>query len=58
MTKEGGLPSTDELYRQYRDSTQGEVEQNVPDPFLGQAPASEEKQREESGADWRGWDEG
>ena len=58
MTKEGRLPTTDELYRQYRDSTQGEAEQNVPDPFLGQAPASEEKQREESGADWRGWDEG
>ena len=40
MTKEGRLPTTDELYRQYRDSTQGEAEQNVPDPFLGQAPAS------------------
>ena len=58
IPSEGRLPTTDELYRQYRDSTQGEAEQNVPDPFLGQAPASEEKQREESGADWRGWDEG
>ena len=58
IPSEGRLPTTDELYRQYRDSTQGEAEQNVPDPFLGQAPVSEEKQREESGADWRGWDEG
>ena len=58
IPSEGRLPTTDELYRQYRDSPQGEAEQNVPDPFLGQAPTSEEKQREESGADWRGWDEG
>ena len=58
MPSEGRLPTTDELYRQHRDSTQSEAEQNVPDPFLGQVPASEETQREESGADWRGWDEG
>lgn len=58
MPSEGRLPTTDELYRQHRDSTQSEAEQNVPDPFLRQVPASEEAQREESGADWRGWDEG
>ena len=58
MPSEGRLPTTDELYRQHRDSTQSEAEQNVPDPFLRQVPASEETQREESGADWRGWDEG
>ena len=58
MTKEGRLPTTDELYRQYREPPQGEAGQNVPDPFLRQTPAREEAQREESEADWRGWDEG
>ena len=58
VPSEGRIPTTDELYRQYRDSTQSEAGQDVPDPFLGQAPASEEAQREEIEEDWRGWDEG
>jgi hypothetical protein len=58
IPSEGRLPTTDELYRQYRDSTQSEAELNVPDPFVGRVPVTDEPQREESETDWRGWDEG
>ena len=58
MTKEGRLPTTDELYRQHRGLPQSEARQSVPDPFVGQVPVVEEPRREESEADWRGWDEG
>ena len=58
MTKEGRLPTTDELYRQYRGLSESEAGQNVPDPFVGQVPVVDDPQREESEEDWRGWDEG
>ena len=58
MTKEGRLPTTDELYRQYRGLSESEAGQNVPDPFVGQVPVVDNPQREESEEDWRGWDEG
>ena len=58
MSKEGRLPSTDELYRQYRGLPETEKEETVADPFPGQTKVTKESQQAEGDRDWRGWDEG
>ena len=58
IPSEGRLPTTDELYREYRGLPKSEVELDVPDPFVGQVPVADEPQRKEEKSDWRGWDEG
>ena len=58
MTKEGRLPTTDELYRQYRGLPETEEEDAVADPFPGQTKITEESPQTEGNRDWRGWDEG
>jgi len=64
LDTQGRLPTTDELYRQYH-NMEVEPENDVPDPFAdtGQTESSESEDREESsseesGHDWKGWDEG
>mgnify|MGYP001335483135 FL=1 len=56
MSKEGRLPTTDELYRQYRGLP--EEEESIADPFPGQTKVGEESQQTEGDRDWQGWDEG
>ena len=58
MSKEGRLPTTDELYRQYRGLPEVEEEESIADPFPGQTTVSEESQQTEGDRDWQGWDEG
>ena len=58
MSKEGRLPTTDELYRQYRGLPETEKEEAVADPFPSQTKVAEEPQQAEGERDWRGWDEG
>ena len=58
MSKEGRLPTTDELYRQYRGLPEVEEEELIADPFPGQAKVSEESQQTVGERDWQGWDEG
>jgi len=58
MTKEGRLPTTDELYRQYRGLPEAKGEVVIADPFPGQTKVAEESQQAEGDRDWRGWDEG
>jgi hypothetical protein len=58
MSKEGRLPTTDELYRQYRGLPEVEKEESIADPFPGQTTVSEESQQTEGDRDWQGWDEG
>jgi hypothetical protein len=58
MSKEGRLPTTDELYRQYRGLPEVEDEQPIADPFPGQTKVVEESQQAEGNRDWQGWDEG
>jgi len=58
MTKEGRLPTTDELYRQYRGLPETEEENAIADPFPGQTKVAEESPQTEGNRDWRGWDEG
>ena len=56
MSKEGRLPTTDELYRQYRGLP--EEEESIADPFPGQTKVGEESPQTEGDRDWQGWDEG
>ena len=56
MSKEGRLPTTDELYRQYRGLP--EEEESIADPFPGRTKVGEESQQTEGDRDWQGWDEG
>jgi hypothetical protein len=58
MSKEGRLPTTDELYRQYRGLPKAEGEAEIADPFPGQTKVGEESQQTEGERDWQGWDEG
>ena len=58
MSKEGRLPTTDELYRQYRGLQEVEEEESIADPFPGQTTVGEESQQSEGDRDWQGWDEG
>ena len=58
MSKEGRLPTTDELYRQYRGLPKVEEEESIADPFPGQTTVGEESQQTEGDRDWQGWDEG
>jgi hypothetical protein len=58
MSKEGRLPTTDELYRQYRGLPEVEDEKPVADPFPGQTKVDEESQQAGGDRDWQGWDEG
>ena len=58
MSKEGRLPTTDELYRQYRGLPEVEEEESIADPFPGQTTVDEESQQTEGDRDWQGWDEG
>ncbi len=58
MSKEGRLPTTDELYRQYRGLPETEKEEAIADPFPSQTKVAEEPQQAEGDRDWRGWDEG
>tara|TARA_B110000263_G_scaffold2149_1_gene1774 strand:+ start:159 stop:893 length:735 start_codon:yes stop_codon:yes gene_type:complete len=58
MSKEGRLPTTDELYRQYRGIPEEEEEEPIADPFPGQTKVDEESQQTEGNRDWQGWDEG
>ena len=58
MSKDGRLPTTDELYRQYRGLPEVEEEDLIADPFPGQTEVVEESQQTEDERDWRGWDEG
>ena len=58
MSKEGRLPTTDELYRQYRGLPEVEKEDPIADPFPGQTEVGEESHATESERDWQGWDEG
>jgi len=58
MSKEGRLPTTDELYRQYRGLPEVEEEESIADPFPGQTTVGEESQQSEGNRDWQGWDEG
>jgi hypothetical protein len=58
MSKEGRLPTTDELYRQYRGLPEVEEEESIADPFPGQTTVGEESQQSEGDRDWQGWDEG
>ena len=58
MSKEGRLPTTDELYRQYRGLPEVEDEGPIADPFPGQTKVDEESQQTEGNRDWQGWDEG
>jgi hypothetical protein len=58
MSKEGRLPTTDELYRQYRGLPEVEDEGPIADPFPGQTKVDEESQQAEGNRDWQGWDEG
>jgi hypothetical protein len=58
MSKEGRLPTTDELYRQYRGLPEVEEEESIADPFPGQTTVGEESQQTEGDRDWQGWDEG
>ena len=58
MTKEGRLPTTDELYRQYRGLPETEEEDAIADPFPGQTKVAEESPQTEGDQDWRGWDDG
>ena len=58
MSKEGKLPTTDELYRQYRGLPEVEEEESIADPFPGQTTVGEESQQSEGDRDWQGWDEG
>ena len=58
MTKEGRLPTTDELYRQYRGLPEAEGETEIADPFPGQTKVTEESQQAEGDRNWRGWDDG
>ncbi len=58
MSKEGRLPTTDELYRQYRGLPETETEEMVADPFPGQTKVTKKSQQAEGDRDWRGWDEG
>ena len=64
LDTQGRLPTTDELYRQYHGIV-AEEETDVPGPFAdgGKIESSipeitEEHSGEESGSDWKGWDEG
>jgi hypothetical protein len=57
MSKEGRLPTTDELYRQYRGLPETE-EETVADPFPTQTEVTKKSQQDEGDRDWRGWDEG
>ena len=58
MSKEGRLPTTDELYRQYRGLPEVEEEESIADPFPGQTTVGEESHQTEGDRDWQGWDEG
>jgi|TARA_B110000263_G_scaffold19901_1_gene15764 hypothetical protein len=58
VSKEGMLPTTDELYRQYRGLPETEKEGAVADPFPGQTKVAEESQKAEEDQDWWAWDEG
>ena len=58
MSKEGRLPTTDELYRQYRGLPGAEGETEIADPFPGQTKVTEESQQDEGDRNWRGWDDG
>jgi hypothetical protein len=58
MSKEGKLPTTDELYRQYRGLPEVEEEESIADPFPGQTTVGEESHQTEGDRDWQGWDEG
>ena len=58
MSKDGRLPTTDELYRQYRGLPEVEEEVSIADPFPGQTKVGEESQQTEDERDWQGWDEG
>ena len=58
MSKEGRLPTTDELYRQYRGLPEVEEEESIADPFPGQTTVDEKSQQTEGDRDWQGWDEG
>ena len=58
MSKEGRLPTTDELYRQYRGLPEAEGESKIADPFPGQTKVTEESQQAAGDLNWRGWDDG
>lgn len=57
ISNDGRLPTTDELYRQYRGLPEKEKEDMVSDPFPGQTEVAEDTQPQEE-ADWEWWDEG
>ena len=63
LDTQGRLPTTDELYRQYHGIVD-EDEIEVPDPFAdvddieSGLQETEERPSEETGPDWKGWDEG
>ena len=58
MSKEGMLPTTDELYRQYRGLPEAKGEVVIADPFPSQTKVAEESPQAEGDRDWRGWDDG
>ena len=58
ISKGGRLPTTDELYRQYRGLPETEEENVIADPFPGQTKVAEESPQTEGDQDWRGWDDG
>ena len=64
LNNQGRLPTTEELYRHYH-GIESEPEGQVPDPFSrsaeGERVESEDEanySEEETGPDWKGWDEG
>jgi len=64
LNNQGRLPTTEELYRQYH-GIESNPEDQVPDPFSrmdkGKEIESEtgfDYSEEETGPDWKGWDEG
>ncbi len=64
LDNQGRLPTTDELYRQYH-GIEKVTEDEIPDPFSGsdEGVSIEHKEgldnyEEESGGDWKRWDEG